>query len=307
MATEQITTPPVAPVSVVMATFNGAGYLDEQLRSILQQTIKPSEIIVCDDGSTDDTTSILEKWKNTGAPIRYTVNEKRLGVVGNFKKAVAMATGNYIALADQDDIWLPEKIEKLYHQLVALDDGSKPAIIHSGMIVINKDGTLLNPSFWNQLGQDVYEHCFETLLFGNFVTGCSLMMNRKMQNHFTSMPPNVPMHDAWIALIAYSIGRAAEIKEPLMKYRRHDTNVSFGKDHQKKNRIQRLATHLRSLVMPNNYLEDQLDLVEMFNERYHRHLAPLQAEQVKRFLSLKDRSYLRKLIAFRAFFRPHWH
>src|SRR6476469_5550437 len=98
-------------ISVAIATYNGELYLEEQLDSILSQTLKPAEIIVCDDLSTDGTQTILEKYQQKGH-LRFFVNDKRLGFVGNFKRAVSLTQPNhYVALSDQDDVWLPQKIE----------------------------------------------------------------------------------------------------------------------------------------------------------------------------------------------------
>src|SRR5450631_4123056 len=97
------------PVSVVIATHNGERFLEQQINSILTQTVKAAEIIVCDDDSKDNTIPILEKFSCKGY-LTYYRNTKRIGVVENFKKAVSLCLpGTYIALCDQDDIWLPEK------------------------------------------------------------------------------------------------------------------------------------------------------------------------------------------------------
>ena len=99
-------------ISVVMATYNGEKYLDQQIRSILNQTCKPDEFIVCDDNSSDGTITILEKYRQL-SQLSYVVNTSRLGVINNFVKAVSLAAaGNYISLADQDDEWMPDKLEK---------------------------------------------------------------------------------------------------------------------------------------------------------------------------------------------------
>ena len=97
-------------ISVVMATFNGARYLDEQLQSIVEQTILPEELIICDDGSSDNTIQIIQNYEKI-LPIKLIINVLRLGVAANFKKAAALAKqGNYIAFADQDDIWNLDKL-----------------------------------------------------------------------------------------------------------------------------------------------------------------------------------------------------
>lgn len=138
-----------AGISVVMATFNGARFLDEQLGSVLFQTVQPLEVIVCDDRSDDETVSIVESWMDR-LPLKYYVNESRLGVVRNFQRACSLATeGNYIALCDQDDIWKPDKLEKSRIALEKIDDHSSPAMVYTDMEVVDENKKLLNVSFWN--------------------------------------------------------------------------------------------------------------------------------------------------------------
>lgn len=298
---------PGKQISVVMATYNGALYIEEQLASILAQTLTPTEIIICDDLSTDSTVSILERLAKQDVSIKYFVNEQRLGVIENFKKAVSLTSGiGYIALADQDDIWMPDKLEKLCKILSHIDTGQLPAMVYSDLIVINSEGHVVNNSFWNELGQDGYTHCFETLLFGNFVTGCTILMNEHMKKHFAEMPPHVLMHDAWIALIAFSFGKVTTIREPLVKYRRHNTNAAFLPTYRKRNIVKKLTDHVRLLFTKNNYLADQFQLVQLFMDAYENLLTEKQAARVALFLSLQNRSYLRKKIMFRSFFKEHW-
>jgi glycosyltransferase involved in cell wall biosynthesis len=153
-------------VSVVMATCNGEKYLDLQIQSILKQTLKPDEIIVCDDVSTDGTVAILEKYRQQGQLI-YVVNNYRLGFVDNFKKAVGLAaTTNYVSLCDQDDEWLPDKLERSVALLEKINDNKIPCLVYSDLMLIDQNGKILNHSFRNELGQDKYQHNLETLLFG---------------------------------------------------------------------------------------------------------------------------------------------
>ena len=100
-------------VSIVLASCNGEKYIKEQLDSILNQTYSDFELIVCDDCSTDSTTNIINEYCRKDKRIRLFINEKRLGSNKNFEKAILLCSGEYIALSDQDDIWLPEHLEKL--------------------------------------------------------------------------------------------------------------------------------------------------------------------------------------------------
>lgn len=289
-----------------MATYNGEPYLEEQLRSILAQTILPGAIIVCDDRSTDGTVGILEKFRRQFPMLQYFVNDGNLGVIRNFKKAVSLATGNgYIALADQDDSWHPDKLEKLYGKLASIDDQEIPALVYSDLRVVDEQMQVLNNSFWNELGQDWYRHCFQTLLVGNFVTGCTILMNQPMRSVFADMPAEVTMHDAWISLVAFSFGKALVVNEALVDYRRHAHNLAFVNDRRRKNILQKMAAQLKLILLPNDYLVKQLSMVELFNQMYGSRLNEVQSQYVTDFLELKGKSYLVKRMLLRTFFKDH--
>lgn len=295
-------------VSVVMATYNGEKFLARQLHSIISQTIPPKEIIVCDDGSTDNTIEILETFsQDTPIDFRYYRNETKLGVAANFKKAVALTSpGNYIALSDQDDIWLPEKIERSIELLANIDDNITPSMIYSDLIMIDSAENILNTSVNNELGHDKYIHCLPTLLFGNVVLGCTIMMNEKMKDLFQDIPDNTPLnHDAWISLIGFSFGKIACLPEPLIKYRKHGANISF-KEKRKKTKTGRIWNHFLSLFIKNNFLNDQLVLAKSFYNTYKERLSENQRILFKDFSALEHASYLKKKIAFEKAFKNKW-
>ena len=292
-------------IAIAMTTCNGERFLKEQLSSILAQTYPPSAIIICDDCSTDGTVGILRDFSAQYPLIQYTVNPSRIGVIENFKQVVSIAKADYIALSDQDDVWKPWKLAVLAEKMKEIESGNLPAMVFSDLEVIDSNRKILNPSFWNELGQDGYQHCFNTLLFGNFVTGCTILMNVRMQEHFAAIPSDALMHDAWLGLIAYSFGEVGEVKEPLVQYRRHDSNLAYLSTYRKKTFPERVMNHLKSLLAKNDFLEDQLSLVQKFHDRYNGRFTDQQQRLIREFLDLKHRSYLKKTIIFRAAFRPY--
>ena len=109
-------------ISVVLSSFNGAQFIEEQINSIIEQTIKPDEIIVCDDGSSDDTIHILKKFEASNQ-IKLVLNKSNLGILANFKLGASLANANnYIAFSDQDDIWLPNKLASNFEAMMKLED-----------------------------------------------------------------------------------------------------------------------------------------------------------------------------------------
>jgi len=296
-------------ISVVMATCNGLQYLQEQIESILQQTLQPVEIIICDDASDDGTQEILKAYEKKGL-IKYYANETRLGVIGNFKKGVALAQeGNYIALSDQDDIWMPHKLATLHEALFKLENKElklgKPCIVYSDLILVDENKNELNKSFWNELYHDVHEHCLPTLLFGNFVTGCSVMMNSATKQYFFSTPNQI-LHDVWLAFVGNTIGSIKAIPTPLMYYRQHAQNQNYqqGKTKQTKSHLRWLR--FKMLFTKNNYLQQEYFIAKSFADNYETIIEPIQLKIIRRFLATKSKPHFVKEIVLKIYFRGRW-
>lgn len=295
------------PVTVAMATYNGAKYLEEQLDSILSQTLPPNEIIVCDDSSSDGTWDILERYQSDGL-LRYSVNDTRLGYIGNFRRAVSLASpGHYISLSDQDDIWLPGKIEVSMKVMLGLEDGTNPAMVYSDLILVDENKQLLNSSFRNELGQGGYQHCLNTLLFGGFVNGCTMLMNPLMGSYFSTIPEGEFItHDTWIALIAYTFGKVGTVPEALIHYRRHGNNTTDLNGLKKTTRFDRIMAEITTAFKRNDLFEKELDCVGKFYDTFSDKLDPDQQKLILKFLKLKGKSYIEKKLGLRRFFRGKW-
>jgi glycosyltransferase involved in cell wall biosynthesis len=294
-------------VSVAMATYNGEKYLEEQLDSILSQTLKPSEIIVCDDQSTDGTREILDNYQQKGL-LRYSVNDKRLGFIGNFKRAVSLTSpDNYIALSDQDDIWMPGKIQAAADLLLKIEVNKRPAMVYSDLVLVDEEKNLLNKSFRNELGQSGYMHCLDTLLFGSFVNGCTMLMNPTMRNYFPSIPEDGALnHDTWMTLIAYTFGEVAVVPDSLILYRRHRNNATDLGNFHKMGRFSRIWAEVLRSFKKNDLFEDQISFVGEFYKTFQEELNIEQKSLIEKFLKLEGKSYLEKKIALRMFFRGKW-
>lgn len=295
------------PVTVAMATYNGERYLREQLDSILLQTLPPAEIIVCDDASTDGTANILEEYQRKGL-LKYFVNGRTSGYIANFKKAVSLCkSDHYIALSDQDDIWLPEKIRSGMNLLMDIDEGGKPAMVYSDLIFVDEEKKIINESFRNELGQDTYEHCLETLLFGGFVNGCTMLMNPLMASYFSTIPESrFATHDTWMSLIAYTFGKVGIIPSSQILYRRHQKNTTDLIDFTKPNRFKRLIDEVSGAFGGNKLFEKELSLVKLFYNRFKSELNEEQLQLMRKFLNLEGKGYIHKKIALRSFFLGKW-
>ncbi len=286
-------------ISVVMATYNGEQFLEEQIGSILDQTLPPSEFLVCDDGSTDGTIAILEKYQRKGR-LKLFINDRNLGYAGNFKKAVSLAAeGHYVALSDQDDVWRPDKLLLSAERLAAIEKPEIPCMVYSDLIVVDRDRNLLNPSFRSILGQGNYPYNLKTLLFGNFVNGCTIFMNPCARKYMSSLPDDL-YHDAWLALATYTFGNAESLPEPQVEYRQHTSNVTFSTAYQHQSRLRRVLAELLSSIRGNAQIfRYQFTLVRRFYDTYGINMDHETRRLFEEFLTMENKSYLSKKLAFR--------
>ena len=211
-------------ISVAMCTFNGGQYLDEQLESIASQSKLPAELVVCDDRSTDDTLSILKRFR-TSAPfaVKIIQNSRQLGSTRNFDQAIGLARGDLIALCDQDDRWAPNKLERLSDALTA-DPFLGGAFSDANLI--DGDGRpvgvrLFARHKFTATKQRNFISCpTATLLKHDIVTGATLMFRASIRRYCSPIPTSW-VHDGWLAWIIALHSRLTLIPEPLTDYRIH--------------------------------------------------------------------------------------
>lgn len=204
-------------ISIAMATFNGGQYLREQLDSFKSQERTPDELVVCDDGSTDDTLSILDRFKST-APFEVNVisNDRNLGYTKNFEKAISHCSGDVIFLADQDDIWYPTKIGVLENAFRASPD--MQLVIHDGELVdedLVSHGVTKRSQVLAGYGSD-----------DSFITGALTAIRREFLPCALPIPDGIKGHDGWLHNIARLLGKRMVIDQSLQYIRRHSTNTS---------------------------------------------------------------------------------
>jgi glycosyltransferase involved in cell wall biosynthesis len=222
----------VPRISVAMCTFNGGRYLGEQLESIALQSRLPSELVVCDDRSTDDTLSILKRFQAC-APfaVRVILNSQRLGSTRNFDQAIGLARGEMIALCDQDDRWAPTRLERLSDALRA-DPFLGGAFSDANLI--DEDGRLMGMRLFRRhkftaAKQRSFIGCpATTLLKHDVVTGATLMFRASIRRYSSPIPASW-VHDGWLVWMIALHSRLTLVPEPLTDYRIH-TGQQLGVD-----------------------------------------------------------------------------
>lgn len=218
-----------ASISVAMATCNGARFIDEQLESIASQRRAPDELIVFDDASDDDTFARVESFaERAGFPVRAARNPDRLGITRNFEQAIAACAGDIIFLADQDDVWRPDKIEIL---AAVLTEHPRTGAVFSDGEVVDAAGSPLGYSLWRSLGFDEREQhdvragrAVDVFLRHVVAAGTTMAFRARLRDAALPFPDLRSCHDAFVAFIAAASSEVEIVPEPLIRYRFHGEN-----------------------------------------------------------------------------------
>jgi hypothetical protein len=215
-------------VSVALCTFNGARYLPEQLRSLTEQTSRPHEIVVVDDGSTDATVAVLQAFQPAcDADMTVRLNDATLGTARNFERALSLCSGDILFLADQDDVWPPQKVDRM---VAEFERRPGCLLVHSNARLVDAGLVDLGQSLFDRLRllpaeRELFDagEYFRLQLRRNVVTGCTVAIRRELLDLARPFPEHW-LHDEWLAVIAAAVGDIRRIDEPLVLYRQHAGN-----------------------------------------------------------------------------------
>lgn len=302
-------------LSVILCTCNGGKYLAEQLESLARQTLLPDELVVSDDASDDDTLRVVQEFSGrVPFAVRVIGQSSRLGVVANFSAGAAQCHGDYIALCDQDDVWLPEKLEKemaVMQKLEKLYGDSCPLLVHGDLCVVDdqleqKDASLMRAQ---GLQDEFTSHAaLCVLLVQNYVTGCTILFNRALYQRAWPFPEEAVMHDWWLALVASAVGNIGFVDAPLLLYRQHADNVvgarSFWNSWKRWISCEKLCLRMERMVCQGKALFRVLrvsDPEQPFVERYLRLVSQGSGNRVFRDLGIHAQGPMRNLGIFLLF------
>jgi len=277
-------------ISIALCTYNGASFLSDQLESFLEQTVLPDELVICDDGSTDETAEIIDVFsKSATFPVRFYVNEKNLGSTANFEKAVKLCGGDIIFLSDQDDVWNAEKIELMRGEFAKSES---VGLVFSNGDLVDENLKPLERKLWDfafpseERKYAANNDLFEVILRKNVVTGAATAFRRKYLEAFLPIPTDVPnmIHDAWIALAISAVADVIFIDKPLIKYRQH-SQQQMGIDWKylrESRKINRFNHYANSIKYELAELEKFPVLFEVLKSRptFEKKLAELDTESL---------------------------
>lgn len=257
-------------VDILLASYNGEKYIAEQIESIINQTFEDWFLYIKDDCSSDGTLDIVNEYETKYKDkIKVIKSDKPSGSAkNNFFSLLQYSKSDYVMTCDQDDIWLPEKIELAYKKMMETENEYEniPILIHSDLKVVDENLNIISNSLFKLQNLDSTRDKINNLLVQNIVTGCTVMVNRKLLSYTTNIPEKAVMHDWWMALIASCLGKIVFIETPTILYRQHDLNSVGAKD-----------------VRSGSYIMNKLSNIESINDSLRE--TYFQAEELLKLLN----------------------
>jgi rhamnosyltransferase len=284
-------------INILLASYNGEKYIADQLNSIINQTYTNWQLYIRDDGSTDNTLNIIKKYQQTDLRIHLITDE--LGNLGSCQNFSALMNSiknenKYIMFCDQDDVWLPSKIEDTFNEIIRLEAKYRniPLLLHTNFTYADlnlkpikskkhfKRTKITNPEFSNVVCQ-------------NSALGCTMMINKKLLYLIGGIPKIAENHDYWIALVASAFGKIFYLDKKTLLYRQHFGNLSPHYNYDS------FSKRFRRIFVDKKNFEDvklKLQMAQVFKEIYYNQLSNDNKKVIDDFLSLSKKRNLPLLI-----------
>jgi len=300
-------------IEVLLATYNGEPFIREQLNSLMNQSFADFKIVIRDDGSTDNTLSIIHEYQQKFSDKISILkdNKKNVGATQNFGILLEQSTADYIFFCDQDDVWLPHKIEVSLQKMKVLEQDNKaiPCLVFSDMKSIDEAGNITADSVWQQLHLHPKYFTLNRLLVQNIPHGCTMLINKAMCNLASPIPKEAMLHDHWIALLAASCGKFDYINEPTLLLRNHTQNVTR-KPTSVLQKIKRFSTNFLSKDEYEYYIKIRVEQAKALQLRASSFISDEHFDVLKQFIKLEKTKGLarKKIFLHHQFYRTTpWH
>lgn len=293
-------------IEVLLATYNSARFLRPMLQSLATQTERDFHLVVSDDRSGDETVAILESMRDTFAnPVEIRRRDTPSGsAMANFAGLLEAATGDYVLLADHDDIWHPDHIARAVARLRDIEarhGAATPILTHCDLRIIDGEGHETGETLWRLKAIDpAYGTRLNTALLNATVTGCAAAMNRALVTRAGRVPAEAIMHDWWLNLVAAAFGVVDADPEPGVFYRIHGSNVS----NPTRVSVTAMARRRAMVQVLRDKMARRLRQGQAFGERFGATLPPAQQRILHDFTAIDGAGFVRRrLLCLRGGFR----
>lgn len=302
-------------VDILLATYNGARFLPEQLASIEAQTHRGWRLLVRDDGSSDRTSAIVEEFaqRHRGRVRVLRDRRGRLGACGNFAALLEASDAPYFMFCDQDDVWLPEKTAALFSALRTLEErrgAATPILVHSDLIAVDARRRVLDRSYWRRarlIDPAARGHRLRIIL-RNYVTGCASIGNAALRRAALPIPAEAYMHDWWVAVAAAILGEIAEHEPATILYRQHQSNeLGAQARHLSAVLFQFVCAPLAEIRRVRLYVWKSQKQIALFQATHQQEIDPGTRQLLSEFSVLREAGWWRrKSFLFRYDIRPDY-
>ena len=282
-------------VNILLSTYNSSDYLCEQLDSIISQTYTDWCVFIRDDGSTNDTLQIINKYVDeySGKIILIQAGRENLGPCQSYSRLLEFSTADYIMFADQDDIWIPEKLEICMLKMQKMEKQygtSFPLLVHTDLKVVNKNLKVLQDSFMSYQNISGFRDQTSQLLLQNSITGCTVLMNKALKDISIPIPNRACMHDWWLALVASLFGKIGFVDMATVYYRQHDENCLGAQKSDAAYLISKLKNFRASKLVLHKAIFQSISL----NEKYGAILKSDQKKMMDSFSNILNKGMIKK-------------
>ncbi len=265
----------------------------------MEQTHQKIFIIAGDDASRDSTPEVVRQYEQKAyGKIHFKQYIENVGTILNFSRLGDYVDSNYIMLSDQDDIWLPSKVEKTLEkmkEMEAIYGSDTPLLVHTDLSVVDENLKMLHPSFWKYCMYNPNNTSLARVLTQNNVTGCTVMINRALLNLAFPIPAEAYMHEHWLYLVATAFGHVGCIEESTLYYRQHSSNAIGAYKRCDMKQIRSLFRDKHRVHVTTYQLYVKMVQAHAFYKRYSESLDSETKEILKKFITLKNDTFIEEI------------
>ena len=277
-------------IVILLSTYNGEKYIKQQLDSLHSQTYKKFKIIVRDDKSTDNTLEILKSFD-----IKLVDSNQNLGAKKSFASLLEYAVQNsnakYFIFCDQDDIWEKDKIEKTLKKMEEMENEfcNMPLLVHTDLKVVDEKLNTLSPSMWKYQNINPSSNSLNKLLIQNTITGCTMIINRKLARKCLNIASKAIMHDWWIGLVASTFGKIGYLDYSSIMYRQHGKNDTGTQKYSFKYILKKIQ-EINEINLNKNIFQ-----AKAFLDIFEDELDNKTKEMLLDFTNIKEKTYVKRV------------
>ena len=284
-------------LSILLAAYNGERYITGQIESLLSQSFGDFKLYIRDDKSTDGTYSIITGFASENPEkIFANQNEKNTGgTKNNFMKMMIDHKDDYVMLCDQDDVWLPEKVEKSLKKIKELEQEygpETPVLVHTDLKVVIENLDVISSSYEKMSNKDFSKTSLNFAVTMNNAAGCTIIYNRALGDLIRVVPDFLVMHDWWLVLIAAAFGKTGVVREPVVLYRQHGDNIKGAKKVLSPRYILYVLKNLKTMA---EMINESYKQAGSFAKLYKDDLDEKESEILNAYASIPGLSRIKKL------------